>query len=144
MKVLFDTSALVSGLWVAHPKHLECIDWLRQVNSGLIQGIIATHTLAELYSTLTALPIHPRLSPQLVQQLIADNLTQFDVIFLTIEDYQTVIKQMVELNLTGGAIYDALIARVAVKAEVDRLLTLNPRHFTRLGEQIAQLVTLPR
>ncbi len=33
---------------------------------------------------------------------------------------------MVSLNLPGGGIYDALIAQAALKANVDRLLTLNP------------------
>jgi predicted nucleic acid-binding protein len=47
---------------------------------------------------------------------------------------------MVSLNLPGGGIYDALIAQAAIKANVDVLLTLNANDFTRLGEDVAQLV----
>ena len=47
------------------------------------------------------------------------------------------------LNLPGGGIFDALIAQAALKASVDRLLTLNPKHFTRLSEAIALLVLMP-
>lgn len=54
-----------------------------------------------------------------------------------------VLAQMVSLNLTGGGIYDALIAQAAVKAEANILLTLNPNHFTRLGEDMARLVQVP-
>lgn len=50
---------------------------------------------------------------------------------------------MVGLNLPGGGIYDALIAQAALKGNVDRLLTLNPNDFVRLGEDIASLVQTP-
>jgi hypothetical protein len=46
---------------------------------------------------------------------------------------------MVALNLLGGGIFDALIAQPAVKAEVNVFLTLNPNHFTCLGNAIALL-----
>lgn len=51
---------------------------------------------------------------------------------------------MVNLNLTGGSIYDALIAQVALKAGASILLTLNPNHFIRLEEEIANLVQIPQ
>jgi hypothetical protein len=35
-----------------------------------------------------------------------------------------VIKQISELGLAGGVVYDALIARVAQKSKAERLLTL--------------------
>ncbi len=50
---------------------------------------------------------------------------------------------MVSLNLTGGSIYDALIAQAAINVGVDILLTLNPRDFIRFGETIAQIVQVP-
>ena len=50
---------------------------------------------------------------------------------------------MVTLSLTGGGIYDALITQVVFKAEVDRLLTLNSKHFICFGEEIAKLVEVP-
>ncbi|MDJ0659429.1 MAG: PIN domain-containing protein [Crocosphaera sp.] len=143
VKALFDTSVLVAAFWTNHPKNLPCLTRLKEVKSGKIQGIICTHTLAELYSVLTRLPITPPLSPQLVQQLIRENLTKFEVISLSPEDYHSVINKMVTLNLTGGGIYDALIAQVVFKVDVDKLLTLNPNHFRRLGEEIARLVEIP-
>jgi predicted nucleic acid-binding protein len=143
VKALFDTSVLVAGLWTNHPKHSASLSRLKEVKSGNLQGIICTHTLAELYSVLTCLPIKPSVSPRLAQQLIRENLAEFEVISLSAEDYQTVINKMVTLNLTGGRIYDALITQVVFKAEVDQLLTLNPSHFISLGEEIAKLVEVP-
>jgi predicted nucleic acid-binding protein len=144
VRTLFDTSALVAAFEVSHPRHTVCLPWLQQAQTEQIQGLIATHTLAELYSVLTRLPVRPRISPELAQRLITENLERFEVIPLTTEDYQMVLAQMVNLNLTGGGIYDGLIAQAAVKAEVNTLLTLNPNHFTRLGEDIARLVQVPQ
>ncbi len=135
---------LVAAFEVSHPRHTVCLPWLQQAQTEQIQGLIATHTLAEVYSVLTRLPVRPRISPEVAQRLITENLERFEVITLTTEDYQIVIAQMVNLNLTGGGIYDALIAQAAVKAEVNTLLTLNPNHFTRLGEDIARLVQVPQ
>jgi predicted nucleic acid-binding protein len=144
VRTLFDTSVLVAAFEVSHPRHTVCLPWLQQAQTEQIQGLIATHTLAEVYSVLTRLPVRPRISPELAQRLITENLERFEVIPLTTEDYQMVLAQMVNLNLTGGGIYDALIAQAAVKAEVNTLLTLNPNHFTRLGEDIARLVQVPQ
>ncbi len=143
MRTLFDTSVLVAAFEVSHPRHTVCLPWLQQAQAEQIYGLIATHTLAELYSVLTRLPVRPRISPELAQRLISENLERFEVIPLTTEDYQMVLAQMVNLNLTGGGIYDALIAQAAVKAEANTLLTLNPNHFTRLGEDMARLVQVP-
>ena len=144
MRTLFDTSVIVAAFEVSHPRHIVCLPWLQQAQTEQIQGFIATHTLAEVYSVLTRLPVRPRISPELAQRLITENLERFEVIPLTTEDYQMVVAQMVNLNLTGGGIYDALIAQAAVKAEVNTLLTLNPNHFNRLGEDIARLVQVPQ
>lgn len=132
-KTLFDTSVLVSAFVVSHPKHQSCIPWLHQVKAKQVQGIIATHTLAETYSVLTRLPVSPRISPRLARQLSDENLKEFEVVSLEAEDYYKVIEKMVNLNLTGGAIYDALIAQVAIKAKVSQLLTLKSRSFYSLG-----------
>lgn len=144
MRILLDTSVLVAAFVLGHPRHQVCIPWLQQVRSGKLQGFIATHTLAEVYAVLTRLPVSPRISPMLAQRLIEENLKEFEAIALTAEDYQEVIAIMTNLKLTGGAIYDALIAKAAVKARVEHLFTLNPDHFTRLGEEIAQIVQVPQ
>ncbi len=143
LKVLFDTSVIVAGLWLEHPEHNKCLPWLKQVQNQEIKGIICSRTLAELYRVLTSLPIKPRLSPQITKQLMDVNLKHFEIIPLTTEDYQEVIEQMVNLNLMGGGIYDALIAHIAIKNKIDQIVTLNPKDFIRLGNQITLLVKIP-
>ena len=144
VKALFDSSVLIAAFLVTHPQHQACLPWLQQARTRQVKGYIATHSLAEVYSVLTRLPIRPRISPNLAQRLIRENLVKFEIVPLTDEDYQMAIAQMVSLNLTGGSIYDVLIAQAAVKAKVNRLLTLNPNHFLRLGEAVARLVQVPQ
>lgn len=143
MKVLFDTSVLVAAFEVSHPRHGVCLPWLQRVQKEEINGYLSTHTFAELYSVLTRLPVRPTISPTIAQRLINENLNLFVAIPLTVDYYQQAIACMVQLNLPGGGIFDALIAQAALKAEVDILLTLNPSHFTRLGEDLAQRVQVP-
>ena len=75
--------------------------------------------------------------------IIVDMSQYLEGVPLLFNDYQAAIAQMATLNLPGGAIFDALIAQAALKAEVDTLLTLNPNHFTRLGNAIAHIVQVP-
>ena len=65
------------------------------------------------------------------------------IISLTPREYITVIKQISELGLAGGITYDALIAKVAQKANVERLLTLNADHFTRVWPDGDKLIVMP-
>jgi predicted nucleic acid-binding protein len=144
VKVLFDTSTLVPAIVVRHPQHAVCWQWLENARTDQIQGVVSTHTLAELYSVLTRLPGRPTISPAIAQRQIRENLQEFDRVQLTPDDYDTAIDRMVSLNLPGGGIFDALIAQAALKADVDVLLTLNPKHFVRLGDVIASIVQIPQ
>ncbi|MBE9007423.1 PIN domain-containing protein [Fortiea sp. LEGE XX443] len=144
MKILFDTSVLVAAIVADHPYYSISLPWLQRVQTGQIEGFVSNHTLAELYAILTRLPQKPKIKPELAQRLVQENLNKFHKIVLTAEDYQDTIARMVTLNLPGGGIYDALIAQAAIKANVDVLLTLNTNDFTRLGEDIAQLVQSPK
>jgi predicted nucleic acid-binding protein len=75
--------------------------------------------------------------------IIVDISQYLEGVPLLFNDYKAAISQMATLNLPGGGIFDALIAQAAFKAEVDALLTLNPNHFTRLGDAIAHIVQVP-
>ncbi|WP_233787976.1 type II toxin-antitoxin system VapC family toxin [Dulcicalothrix desertica] len=141
---MFDSSVIVAALVVSHQSHSACVQRLNQALQQNIQGVISTHSLAEIYSVMTRLPIQPKISPQLAQKQLTANLKNFEFVPLLVEDYQAAIAQMVSLNIPGGGIFDALIAQAALKANVDQLLTLNPKHFTRLNETIANLVQVPQ
>ena len=143
MNVLFDTSVIVAASLPQHPSHAPCFIQLQAAKLDQIKGYLSTHSLAELYSVLTRMPSQPRISPQDAKLLIESHLQYLETVVLDKADYQAAIAQMTALNLTGGGIFDALIAQAALKSSAERLLTLNPKHFTRLGQVLAQIVYLP-
>jgi predicted nucleic acid-binding protein len=140
MKTLFDTSLIIAALVESHPMHARAFPWLKQAKLKSFELIVASHTLAELYAVLSTLPVKPRISPAVAWRLIHENIeTISKVISLTPAEYSGVIKLLSESGLTGGIVYDALVARVAQKAKVKRLLTFNSDHFNRvwpMGEAI--------
>jgi predicted nucleic acid-binding protein len=144
MKTLFDTSVIISGMIESHPMHARCLPWLQRAKAGEIEGIVVSHTLAETYAVLTTLPVKPRISPLLAQKLIDNNLQAIaSIVPLTIADYRNTIRRMAEMGLSGGSVYDALIATVGRRLSVDKLLTLNADDFRRAWPDGKQLITAP-
>ena len=64
---------------------------------------------------------------------------------ITLEDteYFNVLEDAAVTGISGGSIYDAAIARCALKAKAQQLYTWNIKHFVRLGENVAALVRQP-
>jgi predicted nucleic acid-binding protein len=52
MRVFFDTSVLVAALFEGHPFHRQAFPWLKRAREREFSFLVATHTLAELYSAL--------------------------------------------------------------------------------------------
>ena len=88
--------------------------------------------------------IKPRIEPGVARRLIKSNVERAaTVVPLTVEDYGQVIRQMSELGVSGGAIYDGLIAHASRKASADRLLTFNTAHFNRVWPEGREIITSP-
>ena len=144
MKILFDTSVIVAGLVEPHPMHKKAFPWLKQAKANMFELMVASHTIAEAYAVLSTLPIKPRITPLIAWKLINENIEpNGKIIPLTAGEYKSVVKQMSELGLAGGIIYDALIAKVAQKSKVERLLTLNIDHFNRVWPGGDKIISLP-
>ncbi len=132
-RIFFDTSVLIPALIANHPRHAEAARRLERVHAGAIQLVISTHTIAELYATLSALPVSPRISSGEAVQLIRENvLSRAEIVALDESDYEQVISLAAEMDVSGGAVYDALHVHAARKAVADRLWTMNERDFVRI------------
>ena len=131
IKYLFDTSVLVAAIFEKHPKHDKAFQWLKNAVEGKIALYISSHTLAELFSVITGMPASPKISPAQAKTLIDKNLHSAKVIDIAARDYRAVISLMIELNLSGVIIYDALSFYSAKKAEVDYIVTFNEKDFRR-------------
>ena len=58
----------------------------------------------------------------------------------TSTDYSAIVKRMAELGLSGGVIYEALIAKAAQKSGADRILTFNADDFRRIWPEGISLI----
>lgn len=65
------------------------------------------------------------------------------IVGLTAEEYARTLQTFADLGVTGGAIYDALLAACALKAKAETLFTWNVRHFAQLGPKVAPLLQTP-
>src|SRR4051812_47983122 len=113
MKVLFDTSTLLSAFLQDEPNHTKSLAWLKRVRDGEIEGLVSTHTLAELYATLTGKKKYSATAALLViEQDIIGLLEKVDV---SASEYHAVLQHFESLNITGGTIYDGIISMAARK-----------------------------
>jgi predicted nucleic acid-binding protein len=144
VKILLDTSVLVAALVDAHPAHERGMSWFKRVVSGTDKGLVAAHSLADLYAILTTLPVQPAISALDAQQLIQKNIAEkLEIVPLSPQDYVQVVEQLSEIGVVGGATYDALILRAAANAEVDIVVTLNEKDFRRVNPSLADKVVAP-
>ena|SRR5438445_6927353 len=144
MRILLDTSVLVAAMVEGHPAHERSLTWLQRVKSGPDAGLIAAHSLAEVYAILTSLPGRPRITPARARQLIQSNiLGSFEVVSPAEQDYVALIDHLAELGISGGATYDALILQAAARSNVDQVVTLNERDFRRVYPVLAERIVAP-
>jgi predicted nucleic acid-binding protein len=96
--------------------------------------VLAAHTLAETYAVLTSLPPPRRLSPRDARVLIERNFVQVaeQAVALDGPAYVELLGRMASQGVSGGRIYDAVIAACAERAGVATLLTFNVAHFRSL------------
>jgi predicted nucleic acid-binding protein len=135
MRTLFDTSVLVAAFIEGHPKHERALPWLSKAKAQEFEFVVSSHTLAELYAVLTTLPVKPRISPNVSWRLLQENIEGVaKTVSLSSIEYKATIKKASESGLSGGIIYDALIAKVAEKSKAERILTFNLKHFRRVWE----------
>lgn len=144
MRVLLDTSTLIAALIETHPFHKPAFKCLEKVGQKNYKGFVSAHSLAELYAILTRLPVKPPILPNEAQELIKDSVISIcEIVSLTSDDYNAVIEHLAQLDIIGGAVYDALIMHVASKIQIDSIITLNEKDFKRVYPEFADKVISP-
>jgi predicted nucleic acid-binding protein len=145
MRVFFDTSVLVAAVLEGHPAHAPALAALRRVHSGGDQGAVSSHSLAEFYAILTKLPAPFRHSPEQALLSLEENVVRyFKTISLTGGDYAAVLREAATAGIQGGTVCDAVLLRTASKAGVERVYTLNLKHFQAVAPaSLAPLLSLP-
>lgn len=90
----------------------------------------AAHALAESFAVLTRLPAPYRISPADALALLDRNfIGRTRVVALDVHGYHALLRRAGSEGISGGRIYDAVIAACALKARAATLLTFNASHF---------------
>ena len=144
MKVLFDTSVVVAAFINSHPAHRRALPWLQKAVKKQIEGLVSVHSLIEIYSVITKLPLSPKISTDLALKLIKKNiLNSFKLITYGSEDYIDLLANLEKNNISGGASYDGLIMRAAEKSKADKIITLNVNDFIRVSPGLVDKISEP-
>ncbi len=116
--LLFDTSVFICHL---RDENGRCTDYLQQVTSGTLAGIISVLTLTELYAGEKLSADGERIVDSLIQPF-----QMIDVGSDISVEAGRLVRQWRRSH--GIGVIDALIAATALAEEVP-VLTLNARHF---------------
>ena len=85
-------------------------------------------------SSLTSLPIPPRISPVEAVRIITNNiLARFDVVTVGKKDYLEALNMIAAGGWVGAKIYDALLVCCAGKSGADRIGTFDLGDFRQLA-----------
>ncbi len=142
MNIFFDTTVLVASSVQSHPHHAQARPAVRRIANREDKGFISAHSIAEVYATLTRLPVQPRIHPLEAQRIFTVNLLpHFEVVLIETADYLDALNNMASHGWSGAKIYDALLLCCAAKCAVDRIYTFNLGDFQQLApvEMLAKI-----
>ena len=111
MKSFLDTSVLIAAFLETHAGHEQALEIL--ADSSPRDSFCSVHTLAELYSTLTRMPVRPMILPEQAAMYLENVGEHLSAVTLTAREYFATIRQAADGGLSGGVIYDALLLALA-------------------------------
>ncbi|MHB1472442.1 MAG: PIN domain-containing protein [Dermatophilaceae bacterium] len=132
---LLDTSAALAFVQPSHAAHATTYAALVERPKGL-----AGHAAFETFSVLTRLPPPDRLTPQAARRLIEVNFPHTR--FLSSEGSAALVAQLSASGVSGGAVYDALVAAAAAEHGL-RLVSRDARAAGTYRAMGADLELLP-
>jgi predicted nucleic acid-binding protein len=141
MRTFFDTSALVPVFYGDHVHHAASIGRFIQCDNTI--GYCATHSLVEVYATLTRMPGRHRISSAQAMLFIDSIRERLSTVALDGEECADALKAAASLGIVGGGIYDAMIAHCALKAKADVIYSWNTRHYSLCGAAVIERLRTP-
>ncbi len=132
---------MVAAFWADHADHEGSLKILAAANPT--NTSCSVHSLAELYATLTKLPVRPAIPPEQAILFIEDLPKHLTLIRLDETDYLSAVRQLAERKQTGGLIYDALLLSSARKSKAKAIYTYNLKHFRELAPDLAPIIRIP-
>lgn len=100
----------LAALIDSHPHHVAARPWVDAVLQRQHIGVVAAHSLAEIYAYLTREKLEHRISSKRAARLIEHNiLAACEVVTLTSDEYAEVITAISGMGLVGAIVYDMAV-----------------------------------
>ncbi len=136
-RVAVDSSVLVAACQTIHPNYHLATGALEACLDRGDEVLFPGHAIVESFSVLTRVPEPLRLTPTVAREVINSIVAEAEVITLDSSTYLTFLDTAVVEGISGGRVYDALIAETARAAGAEVLLTFNVRHFAGVPGEMA-------
>lgn len=141
MKQFLDSSVLVAAFLGDHPHHEASAAVF--AGSAKKHSSCGVHSLAEVYSTLTILPLKPMVAPEQALLFLSDVRARLSLISLDEAEYLETLERAAQSRISGGRVYDALLLRCAAKSKAETIYTWNLKHFSQLAPELASRIRTP-
>ena len=142
LKVGWDTSCLVPLLITEHGFHGPTRAEWERLRAGDSQFVVSCHALLECFSVLTRMPAPYRRPPPVAERLLRDNFaSQAEIPDLGPGLLWPWLQELAANGISGGSIYDAVIARSTFEAGAGVLLTWNLDDFLRVAPAGLEVLT---
>lgn len=129
-----DTSAIVAAASSWHARHATALAAVDDVDT------LVAHAELEAYSVLTRVPAPRRVRPELAAEHLRSEYPG-DRLVLPAADRRRLVRRLAAGGISGGAVYDALIALTAAEHDLP-LVTCDQRAvpiYRRLGVDVEVL-----
>lgn len=141
MKEFFDTSVLVAAFRGGHVHHVPSLKLFAAAEKS--HSSCGLHSLAEVYSVMTALPVKPMIPPEQALLFVEEVRNRLTPISLSAEEYFAAIQDAASRGFTGGRIYDSLLLACAAKCKAQAVYTWNLKHYQSLAPALAPRIQTP-
>jgi predicted nucleic acid-binding protein len=139
VKLFFDTSVLVPVFLTKHMHHAASKAAFQQ--GRLEHRSCGAHSLAEFYAIFTGFPNRFSADGNDVLVSMGEILERLSFVTLTTDEYVLAIQDAARDGVVGATIYDALLARCAIKAQADVIYTWNLKRFQQIPEVRSRIRT---
>jgi predicted nucleic acid-binding protein len=125
-----------------HEHHRRAAAELNRRLSMNERMIVAAPALVEAYAVLTRLPPPHRLAAADAMELLTANSIRAGgrLVVLDAPSYRSLLNDSAAREIVGGRTYDAVIARCALRARANALLTFNQSHFVDVAPAGIEIV----
>ena len=132
-----DSNVLIAASQANQPFNRVAVEALESRLYKSETMVLPGHVLLETYSVLTRVPPALRLGPLAAFAAVSAFANSSEVVEMPAGSFLDVIERAVKAGVTGGRIYDALIAETARASGAELLLTFKTRHFAGLAGDMA-------